>query len=217
MADFTGFNPTQAKTDLEALSHDLRLVKGKLWSAFDYIVGQTKDGLSDVWASPNAKEFGATYIPQIADLINGYLKDIHAILSSTARAVDIVGSSNGYVINLSGDYSAPALEEYYPQTFKEEKDGIVGMNVAVAKIAVSSFNEEIKDTLNTLDGIDLHTIALYDPEGSMQEAFKTVLTTLKTNIEELVSSINSAITSAYETEENNIRVAKDSAASTMSA
>ena len=91
------------------------------------------------------------------------------------------------------------------------------MNVAVAKIAVSSFNEKIKDTLNTLDEIDLHTIALYDPEGSMQEAFKTVLTTLKTNIEELVSSINSAITSAYETEENNIRIAKDSAASTMSA
>ena len=60
-------------------------------------------------------------------------------------------------------------------------------------------------------------IAFYDPDGAQQAAYKNEIQTRVTDMNEKIDEAMAALSSAMETEENTILIAKDSAASTMAA
>ncbi len=210
MADFTGFNPAHATHEIETLREVLGDARYLLSDAFTVIASD----IAEVWASPKAKEFGGTYVPQMNDLLESYTTNATSILKNVVRAIEIMANANGASFN--GDFADMGSVEVC-DNFKEEKDGIVGMNVAQVELYQDTFKDQLKAFFTAFAQVDALDISLYDPHGSLKQAFKTLLTEFETKLNELVESINKAIQFATLSEINTIRIAKNDAATTMSA
>ena len=211
MANFTGFNPTQGKADIESMHSILEKANIDLYNALLIITAR----IPEVWASPNALEFGKTYGPKMTELKTTFGKNANVIQSNVIRAVQTMANENGF-----GFFDETAdiyVSDYDQENYKEEKDGIVGMNVAQVELYLSTFDEKLNTFYQSFAQVEALDIALYDPNGSLKAAFKSMLTQFENDLNETVTAMQNAIKAAMETETNNIRLAKESAAETMAA
>ena len=211
MADFTGFDPEQSKSDIHQLDSVLWDCRNKLHKT----VPEFFYSLTEVWASPKAVEFGNTYMTRFNDLLQDFSRRHIVIMQNVIRAISTVARANGYP-DFYYDYVLdPELSYYFD--FKEEKDGIVGMNIMQALLYKDEFNQNVDKFNNALNELDFQNIALYDPEGLQQAAYKEELRQFKETFNELITEINEAVSIAFEEETNEIRLAKEQATQTMSA
>lgn len=210
MADFTGFNPTQAKNEVETLKGVIRAANRDLWQLF----GGIDINLKEIWASPKAVEFGSTYAPQISELCTTYANNGTTIISNAVRAIGTIARANGSSCVIDPEEIIAFTAN---NNFKEEKDGVVGMNVAQVELYLQEFDNKLKTFYNDFSRLEEMDISLFDPSGSLKAAFKAMLTSFETSFNETIEAIKKAINTATTTEINTVRLAKESAASEMAA
>ena len=106
---------------------------------------------------------------------------------------------------------------YWAHDLREaNENGVVGMNVSNVKLARGIYLDEMTKVTEQMWETPMD-IAFYDPDGAQQAAYKAEIQKIVTELSESLSSAMTAIDNAMETEENTILLAKNEAASTMSA
>lgn len=215
MADMTGFNPEAAKQQLEAFMEYGDTVYKKTSDAYYNFF----DSLKDNWCSPKAIEFEKNYLFKLHAFSHNMITLYRQIYRSAVDAYNIIARAQGS--------SVMPLEDQGPfnsytstmggEVLKEaNENGIVGMNVANVQLARGVYLDEMKAVIQLMNDTPMD-IAFYDPDGAQQAAYKNEIQTRVTDMNEKIDEAMAALSSAMETEENTILIAKDSAASTMAA
>ena len=213
MADFTDFNPERAQVDMNNLTELCNVSRVQLINTF----GEFLTEVPELWASPKALEFGNTYVPRLCDIYVTYCTNMNKIMHDVAQAIDIVAAAHGASSRARDNVNDFSTSSDWINNFKEEKDGNVGMNIILVKRRLDVLKEQVDKFYELMDAITTLNMALYDPDGAQQAAYKELLRNFKEEMDQAIADITTTINGAVETEENNIRIAKESAASTMSA
>ena len=217
MSNITGLNPQKADIDFRVLSYNVWNAYTKIVKCFGWNIGTE---LSQVWASPKAVEFGIKFSKQFSELINDCSSSFIAIINNSKRAIEIMANANGVSVALDGEGEVEYMKEHQGDSsfdFKEEKDGIVGMNMIQTRIIMGNLDADYENLINDLDNLPLGSIALYDPNNELIDAFTSMIKNVSESITTLANSIKTDISSAMETETNEIRIAKQVAVDTMTA
>ena len=134
MNNFTGFNPQEAKNDLVKFNNELCEIIDMQSNALHILF----DDLFWIWASPKAKEFSDKYDPICETLTENTNAEGSKILKAVAQAIDKMAEGNGYQPFAFADIDYP-YGNFSPALLCEELNGIVGMNISLAKDAFESF------------------------------------------------------------------------------
>ena len=215
MADMTGFNPEAAKQQLEAFKE----YGNKVYRKTDVAYDNFSDSLKDNWCSPKAREFSTKYLSRL-HAFSSNMKTLYTqIYRSAVDAYNIIARAQGSEsINLENQDSWYDSNVSLGGTVLKEanENGVVGMNVANVQLARGIYLDEMKAVIELMNETPMD-IAFYDPDGAQQAAYKNEIQTRVTDMNEKIDEAMAALSSAMETEENTILIAKDSAAGTMAA
>ena len=207
----TGLNPEEAYRNI----HDFCNSALSCYVSFSRAVKNLYRELYYVWASPNAVEFNK-YREQ-ANYVLGHILDMsHLIESNAIRNYNVMANANGAPMigedRLDNLYYDPSYRDdditYGFGTLVDNQSGIVGMNILQTQDIVSSFDSNIEEVLSMFDALP-DKIALFDTNDNLKEAFKSEVTKMKSEVSELVSSMDAEIKNAIETETNNLRLASN--------
>lgn len=215
MANMTGFNPEQAKQQIEDFFYQVRdLANIFLERGLNVFVY----GLMTAWCSPKAKEFSEKHFEKIAFIDSEIFHLGRNITIAATQAYNYVAKSNGAPMISIGtlDRGEDFAESRWDKIrLKEQADsGVVGMNHQNVKLLVSLFKDSVNNLINGLNELPLD-IAFYDPDGEMKASYRQEITKMVNTITEEANSVYADIDAALETEVNTILLAKDNAASTM--
>lgn len=212
---FTGLNPSVAKANIDAFVRAMKAV------AMTFLDGGNAlfNSLEKTWCSPKAAEFADAYS---GSLYEATVTDIETAAMTIARnaetAFNTVSLANGGP-SLGANYGeqpSPSIYNYFGQLKEASESGIVGMNVMQVQLALTVYGDVVEKGLAELDAVPT-AIALYDPDGSQQAAYKAEIQKVKENLTEKINSMLDVIEDAMETEQNNITLAKDNATGSLSA
>ena len=178
------------------------------------------DGLYYAWCSPNAKDFSSKHFPIISAIDINVRHLGKNIAISATQAYNYIATSNGSSTItdgfFAGDQQAMNETSSYTLLLDKNGDGIVGMNHQNVKLLVSLFKDAVNNLINGLNELPLD-IAFYDPNGEMKAAYKKEITDMVNVITEQTTAVYNDIEAALETEIDTILLAKENAASTMTA
>ena len=209
MADFTGYTPYEAKTTIQMLENVLTNAYIALGDAFNVIENE----VSEYWASPNAVQFANNYVPKFNEFKRLFVENGNSMISNIVQAVNYMSMANG------SSFSIEAIELKFVETtsnFKEEIDGVVGINVdKVINLISGDFESNLSKFYYMCEELKTLDIALYDPEGTLRETYRSFLSSFERDLNETVHSIYTALKIAIDNETNNIKIAKESAADVM--
>lgn len=211
MADFTGFNPMDAKTNIGMLESELTSAYIALSDAFNVI----ENDVSENWASPNAVQFATNYVPKFNELKRLFAERGNSIMNNSVQAVNYMAMANGT------SFSVEVVELKFTENtnnFKEEINGIVGMNVEkVVNLIEGEFEAQLSKFYTICEELKTLDIALYDPEGTLKESYRAFLSSFEQELNETVHNIYTILAAAINTEINAINISKTSAADEMAA
>lgn len=237
MDGFTGFNPQMARGSILETYDDLRVV----YTLMGNITSDFFKELSENWASPRAVEFGVKYGKVMNDLLEELLTyrasfaqkaidayNNYASVNGAPTFYDNIGGGIAYIsdfVESGGDLVSYTKGVDFNQVsgfFKEELNGVVGINVKNATDVVTdlaNFGNNILTGngsygMTGLNQIDL-SIAFYDPSGEVAANYKSMLESLINKIDESYNSMVSDIRTAIETEVDNIKSAASQSASSL--
>ena len=215
MANMTGFNPEQAKAQIDDFFYQVRdLANIFLERGLNVFVY----GLRTAWCSPKAKEFSEKHFERIAFIDSRIFHLGRNITIAATQAYNYVAKSNGAPTISIGtlDRGEDFVDSRWDKIrLKEQADsGAVGMNHQNVKLLVSLFKDSVNNLINGLNELPLD-IAFYDPDGEMQASYRQEITKMVNTITEEANSVYADIDAALETEVNTIELAKDNAVSTM--
>lgn len=217
MANFTGFDPEQARTQIIDFFNQVCDLANNF---YDKGTKLFVNGLQTAWCSPKAKEFSEKHFAKLANINSNLAQLGKNIAISAVQAFNYVASSNGtagiYIDGIENGFQAPTDTERWDfLPLKEISDsGVVGMNHQNVKLLVSLFKDSVNNLINGLNELPLD-IAFYDPDGEMKASYKQEITNMVNTITEEANSVYADIDAALETEVNTILLAKDNAVSTM--
>ena len=220
MADMTGFNTTQAQAQLEAFKEAYEEAGKILNNAFYNF----QDELRTKWYSPKAVEFYSSYIGVRTKVWNSKTRTFWTIMNNAIGSYNILARSNGEaemenpysrlanatILYSSGDHADVEFSERSPE-------GAVGMNTLLVKnVVIPLFKESIAKSISAFESLPLD-IAFYDPAGELKASFKEMIVKMTEVITTEVDSLLQTVNEALGTEIENITIAKESAAETLSA
>ena len=217
MADITGLNPSQAKTQI-GIFYDQGVA---LTRDFENVEEVFMYNLHDEWYSPKASEFGTKYSLELFNVGNSVRMSLFKICQNARDAYNSLATSNGAPTIADDYFSEGSL--YQPQMANEAfsiklneigPSGEIGMKVEDVKITVNTLKEGIDKLIAGLEALPID-IAFYDPNGEMKLAYKQEILNVVQKISELATNIYADIDSAIETETHLIEEAKNAAADTM--
>ena len=171
------------------------------------------NSLYRTWASEKAVEFNSK-LEEIEHLEDTMVICHNKILASATKAANFMASYNGAEFNY--DYVIWVLGDLKVQHLEAEKDGIKGMNVTLAKFALDTFNEKMKNIVNALDTLPMD-FSLLDPAGELQAEYVALVKSAKENVQATAESVSAELTAAFETEEKNILLGKTQAETELAA
>lgn len=217
MADMTGFNPTQAQAEIDRLGEELyKSLETFIDSSVSFF-----GALGDAWYSPKAVEFFNYSSPVLVDLQLTYLKMADIIIKNSVAAYNVLAKANdcgtiesnaSYCIIPEGAYT-----DVEAGIWDEGPNGEVGMNTLLVKASIlPKFKESITKFLNGLDSLPLD-IGFYDPAGELKARFKEMVVKFKEHATSKTNDIVVKIETLMTTEVENIEIAKNAAAETLSA
>ena len=196
-SSFTGFNPVQAKADIDIFVQQATGAGASMCSAYADLYSQ----LEENWCSQNAKIFGDAVAQETTNLFNEYKTCIKGVYANAVSAYNNVASVNGVpTIAEDGNASISSLESSMDSLsgmkLKEANNqGAVGMNINNVRETKDAFISASNDAMAKLDEISAG-IALYDDDSAQQEAFRTTVKELSAKFKVL----NDAITKAIDTQ-----------------
>lgn len=221
MSEITGFNPEQAKRNINDTTSALYKIMDEYAStSFAFFLD-----LSIKWASPKAKEFGDKYQPMVKDAALDIYKLEFSLSNNSIAAYDALATSNGYPTfrGDNGPYETSVMimneELDYLESdklFKEDFYGTVGMNVLQAKEILANYSANVNSLVQSLGDVPVE-IAFYDPGSEMASAYRNAVEKIKEKILSTTQSIETDVKSAMEEEVDTILLAKQNATDTLSA
>ncbi len=207
----TGLNPGQAKQNIENFYSSAMHAGEELSNAFSDLLLN----LSNSWASPKAMIFGESCDAQGSDLLNNYYTAIYSIAKNAEHAYNVIASAHGgegYIsVNISNEGHVESLGG---RSFKAEKDGVVGMNIALVKVDLDAFDISMNKFYSSLDSIPME-IAFYDTEGTQLASYRNAIAKCKNDAKTAAESVRKEVQAAMETEQNTILLAKQQATETL--
>ena len=236
---FTGFNPEVARQNIQSFVLATVTAGSSLLKALSNLIDENS-GLKKIWCSPKAVEFSNTYMPQLFETAGEFLKEGMAAYQGAVQAYNIVAANNGLapMQDLLGDPNSPignaasllnsgeqfsnvasqlGFDSSVSLLYAAHPDnGAVGMNIEKVRVVLDTFKTEIFEALKLFDSIPT-VIALYDTDGSQQNAFKVNVSKFKGKFIEIFMSMIQAIESAINTETNNIKLAKEQSTEALQA
>lgn len=221
---FTGFNPEQAKVDINNFQNNGYRVGVYLEDAFKKLF----EDLYYYWCSPNAVAFDEKHHEASCNMISEVVYSVEALYikfvsgyneMARANGVDFYDSDGdrhegGTIISSVGRRSETYLD--FPNLRSAGKTGAVGMNVKKAQETLENFKTNILTVLSYIDKIT-STIAFFDENGEIQPLIKTEISNLKRKIDNDVTTIVDEITKAFEIEEDTILLAQQKSTQTLNA
>ena len=199
----TGININQVTADLKAFREAADNIVQKLSDAsntFGTIIVHN-------WSSPKAVEFAHQYSYKMVDIFIEPKKAFDAILNDAAIAASKMASANGASFDPMNYFPMPYTMFYGHSALDDVVEaapgGEVGMNVDVVKAALEEFSSKVSQALALTDSLP-RNIALYDSTGSLQASFSSRISDAVNKVNEVVSSITSAINASATTEANTI-------------
>ena len=207
---WTGINIEGVKSDLTAFYEAMKQIQTDYRTDFDYF----NDELYRAWASPKAADFNGwlVYAARVYRLIGKCTNDI---LVSATNAADYMARGNGS----SFSYEFERLYDGANNEFKhleEEKDGVTGMNIPMAKFAFTDFTNACNNIIAALGNVPMN-FSLLDPEGSLLAEYKRLVNDLTLEIDENLSDLSKQLEEAYKEEELQITLGKTQAEQQLSA
>lgn len=216
MSEITGFNPVKAKEDIKNFYREMINIENNFYVGAYYLF----NNLRDLWCSEKAIEFYDNNAQKTIDIDNEFINDINSITSRAIDAYNLIAKSNNalafpdtYITSSldSVDYDAT---DCLPQLLSEDPTGIVGMNIKAVKEELNDYVSSMNDVVASLDEVPTN-VAFYDPDGSLQEAYESLINKMKSEIPMRIDGVKNDINSAIETEVNTIDLAKTHAAEIM--
>lgn len=203
MSDFTGFVPSTAKNEIVNFYHMMNSIENNYYLGAYYLFM----GLRDLWCSEKAIEFYTNNAQKTMDLDNEFINLINTITNKAidayndmARANNSLAFSDALVssnLDTNKQYDA---ESCFPAFNSEDPDtGIVGMNVKQVELELNQYVNSMNDVVTSLDDVPTE-IAFYDPDGSIQAAYRSLIEQMKTKIPERINAVKEDIKNAIETE-----------------
>ena len=204
----TGLDPECAVYDYNELASSLMDLRGE-------IVSWLKDFYSDMvelWASPNATEFGKMFSGLSDELASEFCKSANIIVDNTRAAIQIMAHANNVSVNLE-KVAYPKWSSDFP--FRANKDGIVGMNVNLARNASNAMITRGQLLVNKIDGTFHLRLSLYDPSGNLTDLFFELIHNFSQKVSAAIETLSSYIKTSMDEETNTVLLAKTQAVNIM--
>ena len=235
MDGFTGFNPTEARNNIETTTEKLSNI------LCDGIISETNNffGLvSKFWASPKAIEFGEKYTSELDTISRHFLLLIRSFSKKAVEAYDSYARVNGTpafsgefadkannfvdLINETDANGETVIGTLYGELdlaavqFKENLAGVVGINtLEIDNVCDDFFNVKVPAILSLFDEVNM-SVAFYDPSGEVAAAYQNEVKALKEEASELFTNMANDIKQAIETERNTVMIAATQSADILS-
>ncbi len=162
--------------------------------------------LYNMWASPKAVEFNGI-LSELAYEIVRLKKCRYEVMYGAVKAAQYMAQRNGATF----EYDVPEVDEYYEVASLElDKDGIAGMNIPLAKLALETFTESVTKAVGKIDSLSMD-FALYDPNGELIRAYIARVQKAKDEISNYLNMATDKLTTAFEEEEMQIVMGKQQA------
>ncbi len=203
MADgWTGINVGEVTSQLNNFWEQMGTLVQSYVDSFDLFNTE----LFKTWGSDNAVKFnpilmGLSEIKKVlADLLN-------KIITAATEAAKAMAQHNGSVFDLLFNPKNVQVD-YVP--LKEEINGVKGMNIPLAKLAVDTFNSTVKGIIDGLLTLPLQ-FGLYDPAQEILTQYKNMVTTAAGWVSNAVKDAVEWLNGIFEDETLQIEVGKEAA------
>lgn len=210
----TGLNIKQVEADLTNFHNATKTTIDLLGTAFTYLFSE----LYKYWASPNARSYSETVIPEVNQKLSNLLTERNHILSGASYAANTLARVNGATFNGYFSIEQGQTFEYSLNVEKcrENTDGVVGMNTSMIKILMIAFENKMRQAINSFENIPL-AIAFYDNNGELLSTYNRNVSNFKSVFEEELETIKNAINEYMTTEVDNSLISKNQALEKLSA
>lgn len=214
MSNFTGFNPAVAKNEITNFYRMMNSIENDYYLGAYYLFMN----LRDIWCSEKAIEFYNNNAQKTMDLDNDFINEINTITSKAIEAYNEIALSNDTMafndpfvpsnLDVNRDYEA---ESCFPiLNASDPNSGIVGMNVKEVESELKTYMSSMNKVVSSLDDVPTE-IALFDPDGSLQEAYRSLIDKMKGKIPERITSVKNEIQAAINTEQDTTILSKQQA------
>ena len=215
MSNFTGFIPNQAKNDIVDFYRMMLDIENNYYLGAYYLFMN----LHDLWCSEKAIEFYNNNAQKTMDLDNEFINVINTITSKAIEAYNDIARSNDFMefsdamvpTNLDTDKKFDAESCFPAFNSFDPNSGVVGMNVKEVESELSDYVDSMNKVVLSLDDVPTE-IALLDPDGSLQNAYRSLIKKMKDKIPERITAVKSEIQEAIKTEKDTTVLAKQQAA-----
>ena len=199
---WTGFDPNAVQAEILNFQEYMNTIIVDYSNDFNMFNEQ----LFKSWASEKAVEFNS-HLEALSSIRLNFATSTNDILQSAIQAAAHMATANGATFALSANISG--INTPY-MLLAEERDGIKGMNITLAKADLDQFDSSCQDILNRLADAPIQ-FSLFDPGSELITAYKTIINNLVTSLTEELNQAVAAMESAFETEEMSIRLGKTQA------
>ena len=214
MSDFTGFNPGVARNEITNFYRMMNTIENDYYLGAYYLFMN----LRDIWCSGKAIEFYNNNAQKTMDLDNEFINEINRITSKAIEAYNKMALANDSMafndplvptnLDANKDYDA---ESCFPiLNSSDPNSGIVGMNVKEVENELNTYLSSMNKVVASLDDIPTE-IALFDPDGTLQDAYRSLIDKMKGKIPERINTVKSDIQNAIKTEQDTTVLAKQQA------
>ncbi len=200
MADgWTGINVEEVKAQLNNFWEQMGSLAQSYVDAFDLFNTE----LFKTWGSDNAVKFN-TNLLSLSEIKRVLYEVQNKVITAASEAAKFMAEHNGSVFNF---VFGPQMVSADYKPLQEEINGVKGMNIPLAKLAVDTFDATVKGILNALLALPLG-FGLYDPAQELLNQYKNMVTTTAQWVSDSVQDALNWVRGIFEDETLQIEVGK---------
>lgn len=205
---WTGINIDSVKGELDAFreaANEAQQFYRDAFCLFNY-------DLKLLWASEKAVEFNSRLL-RLGWSTTWVGNEANKILDSATKAAQFMARQNG--ADFSYSYN-PIVGENSYEALEEERNGIRGMNIPLAKVALDTFEENFQKFITMMDNLPMN-FSLLDPAGELLATYKRMVNYIVNTIKTEVRWAKDRMKSAFEEESLRITLGKQQAEQQLAA
>lgn len=198
MADgWTGLDVNTVKAQLRTFDEEMNKIISTYSDAFELF----NNDLYVTWGSEKAVQFNknlgsfSTYKSDFCEIRN-------KILNAAVSAAKFMAQHNGTTFDYSVAFMGTSTDV---KELKNEINGVIGMNIPLAKLALETFTSTCNQIITDLDNLPID-FALYDPSGDMQKAYKDLVLNRTQNLSTALNDANVILQNAFAEETMQLEV-----------
>ncbi len=208
MADaWTGINVEEVTSQLDNFADTTQTIIHNYSTMFDLF----NDELYVTWGSENAVKYN-TQLIKLFEYKRTLCELRNKILQAASGAASFMAKHNGTEFNYSVGYM---MYGGSIKNLKDEINGVKGMNIPLAKMALESFQDGCNEVMNQLDELPV-SFGLYDPSGELQATYKALIKDTVSKFKDDFIHARDYVSDAFEEETLQLEVGKAEAEEELS-